>query len=72
MYAAEMTPDDMTHMYMPRFTVIGYGIQVILTVLHQEFDMLQCWYYWRERFMIYAIEMAQGGMIYRMFHDFRA
>jgi hypothetical protein len=25
---------------------------------------LWCWYYWREVFMMYAIEMGSGGMIY--------
>jgi hypothetical protein len=30
----------------------------------QQFDRLQCWYYWWEGFMKYAVEMASDSMIY--------
>jgi hypothetical protein len=29
-----------------------------------DFGRLQCWYYWLEWFMRYAVEMASAGMIY--------
>jgi hypothetical protein len=35
--------DGMIH--MPTLKTIGSGIRVILTVLSQRFDRLQCWYY---------------------------
>jgi hypothetical protein len=28
-------------------------------------EMLQCWYYWKERFMKYTVEMASGIVIYK-------
>jgi hypothetical protein len=30
----------------------------------EQFERLQCWYYWWERFMKHAIEMTSSGMIY--------
>jgi hypothetical protein len=49
--------------YIPSFMTIGSGIQVIW-LLPQQFQRLECWYYSREEFMKYAIEMASSGMIY--------
>jgi hypothetical protein len=40
------------------------NIQVILRLLHQNFERLQCSRNWWEVFMIYTVEMASGGMIY--------
>jgi hypothetical protein len=34
------------------YMTIGSGIRVILTVLPQQFERLQCWYYWQEGFMM--------------------
>jgi hypothetical protein len=51
-------------MYTRLFMTIGVGIQLILKLLPQQFERLQCWYYWREEFMKYAVEMASGGIIY--------
>jgi hypothetical protein len=30
----------------------------------QQFDRLQCWYWWWEGFMKYVVEMGSGGMLY--------
>jgi hypothetical protein len=35
-----------------------------IKVLSQRFERLQCRYYWWEEFMMHAIEMGSGGMIY--------
>jgi hypothetical protein len=51
-------------MTLDRFMKIGSGIQVILSLLPEEYERLQCWYYWKKRFMNYAVEMALGSMIY--------
>jgi hypothetical protein len=32
-------------------------------VISQQFERLQCWYYWWEGFMMCTAEMASGGMI---------
>jgi hypothetical protein len=45
---------------------IDSDIQVILSFLPQYFERLLCWYYWREKFMIYAIEVGSGTMIYQV------
>jgi hypothetical protein len=29
-----------------------------------QFEKLQCWYYWCEKFNKYAVEMAAGGLKY--------
>jgi hypothetical protein len=52
----------MTH--IPSFMKIGSGIQILLRLLPQQFKWLQYWYYSWEGFMMYAIEMPSGGMIY--------
>jgi hypothetical protein len=41
----------------------GSGIQVILRSLPQQSERLQCWYYYCEGFMMYAIEMTSDGMM---------
>jgi hypothetical protein len=42
-YTVEMSSGGMT--YMPSFMTIGSGVQVILRVLPQQLEMLQCSYY---------------------------
>jgi hypothetical protein len=37
--------------YTPIFMTIGSGIQAVLRLLPQQFERLQCWYYWWEGFM---------------------
>jgi hypothetical protein len=63
-YAVKMTSGGMIQ--MPSFMTIGLSIQVILRLLlsSQQFQRLQCWYYWWEIFMKNATEMASGGMTY--------
>jgi hypothetical protein len=36
------------------FMTVGSGIQAILSLLPQQYEWLQCWCYWWERFMKYA------------------
>jgi hypothetical protein len=43
---------------------ISFGIQVIVRLLPQQFERLQCLYYGQGGFMKYATEMASHGMIY--------
>jgi hypothetical protein len=43
MYTFEMASDCM--IYIPSFKTIGSGIQVLLRLLPQQFEGLQCWYY---------------------------
>jgi hypothetical protein len=50
--------------YKPSFTMINSNFQVILRLLPQQFERMQCWYYRQERFMKYDVEMASGSMIY--------
>jgi hypothetical protein len=42
-YTVEMASDGM--IYIPSFMKIGSGIQVILMLLPQQHERLQCWYY---------------------------
>jgi hypothetical protein len=42
-YAVEMVSGVM--MYIPSFMTIGSGIRVILRLLPQQFESMQCWYY---------------------------
>jgi hypothetical protein len=42
-YTVEMASDGM--IYVPRFMKIGLGIQVILRLLAQQSEKLQCWHY---------------------------
>jgi hypothetical protein len=42
-YTVDMAPDGM--IYIPSFTKIGSGTQVILRSLPQQFERLYCWYY---------------------------
>jgi hypothetical protein len=46
---------------VPSFTKIGLGIQVMLRLLPPQSEMLQ----YRERFMLYAIEMALDGIMHK-------
>jgi hypothetical protein len=39
-------------------------IQIILRVIPEQFERLQCWYYRVDGFIKYAVEMASGSMIY--------
>jgi hypothetical protein len=51
-YPVEMGSDGLRH--VPSFMPVGSGIQVILSLLHHQFERLQCWY---------AVEMASCGLI---------
>jgi hypothetical protein len=31
--------------YIPSFMTVGSGIKELLTLLHQQFERLQCWHY---------------------------
>jgi hypothetical protein len=44
--------------------MIPSGIKVILRLLPQQFERLQCWYYWQQEFIDYVVEMVSGGMMY--------
>jgi hypothetical protein len=52
---------------------IGWGIQIKLRLLPQQFLKLQCWYYRWDGFMKYVIETSWGGLrwydIHMTFHD---
>jgi hypothetical protein len=50
--------------YIPSLMTIDSGIHVIWRLLSQQFERLQCWYYWWEEFLNYAIEMTSDDMIY--------
>jgi hypothetical protein len=52
------------NMHMPYFMTISSGIKVILRVIPQKFERLYCWYCWWEEFIMYAVAMASGVMIY--------
>jgi hypothetical protein len=43
LYAIQMVSGGMV--YIPSFITIGSGIQVILRLLPQPFEGLECWYY---------------------------
>jgi hypothetical protein len=60
-YAVQMTSDVMIH--IASFVMNGLGIQVILRLKLRQFERLQCWYYYREQFMVYAVEMGSDGTI---------
>jgi hypothetical protein len=49
---------------IPSFMTISSSIQVILRLLPQQLQRLQCWYYSWEGFMKYAVEMTSGGTIH--------
>jgi hypothetical protein len=61
-YIVEMGSGGM--IYVPSFMTIGFGIQVLLRLLLEQFERLQCWYYSWEGFMKYAVEMDSDAMIY--------
>jgi hypothetical protein len=42
---------------------LGSGIQVILRLLPQRFERLQCQFYWWERSLNCSVEMASGSVI---------
>jgi hypothetical protein len=49
---------------MQNFTKIGFGIQITFRLLPLRSERLQCSYYYWEGFMVDAVAMASGGMIY--------
>jgi hypothetical protein len=61
-YTIEMTSDGM--IYIPSFVTIGSGIQVILRLLPEQFERLQCWYYRFEISVKYVVKMVSDFMIY--------
>jgi hypothetical protein len=61
-YVIEMASGGM--ICIPSFMMTSSGIPVILTTVPQQFEGLQCWYYWWEGFMKYATEMVSRVMIY--------
>jgi hypothetical protein len=58
----QMASGGMT--YIQRLIMIGSGIQIMLRLIPQQFEKLQCLYYWWERFRKYAIEIASGVIMY--------
>jgi hypothetical protein len=48
---------------MPILMTTNLGIQAILRFLSQQFERLQCWYYWFDGFIKYAVEMVSDSMI---------
>jgi hypothetical protein len=71
-YAVEMASVGL--IYIPNFMMNGSDIQVILKLLPQQFERLQCWYCRWYEFMKYAVEMASDGIvlhIHTKFHDDR-
>jgi hypothetical protein len=46
--------------YTSSFVTVDSGIQVVLRLLHEQLERLQYWYYWWDRFINYAVEMASG------------
>jgi hypothetical protein len=62
-HVVEMAAGDM--IYTPGFMTTSSGIQVILMLLAQQYEMLQCWSYSLEVFIKYCVvEMVSGGVIY--------
>jgi hypothetical protein len=68
-YVVESTSYDMV--FIPWFVTIGPGIRVILRLLPQLFERLQCWYYWWEEFVKYAVQMASVACMHPKFNDDR-
>jgi hypothetical protein len=50
-------------MYKYNFLAIGSGIKLILRILPQGFERIQCWYYGQEVFMNYSVEIGSDGMM---------
>jgi hypothetical protein len=50
--------------YISSFMMIGSDLQLILRLLPQQFERVQCWYYQWERFTKYASEVVSGVMMY--------
>jgi hypothetical protein len=50
--------------YIRRFMTIDSDTSVLLSLLTQHFEGLQCFYYSWERFMEHAVEMSSDGTIY--------
>jgi hypothetical protein len=48
--------------YIPSFMKTGAGIEAILRLLAQQFQRLQCWYFWD--LTMYTVQMGSGAMIY--------
>jgi hypothetical protein len=53
----------MWHDIRTKFHEDWYRHSINIMVLPQKFGRLQCWYYWREGFFNYAVEMSLGVMI---------
>jgi hypothetical protein len=51
-------------MHIPDILMISSGIQVILSLLTQQFERLQCWYYCWEGFFKYTIEIGSDAVIH--------
>jgi hypothetical protein len=63
-YTVEVDSNGMV--YIPTLMMICSSIQVILRLLPQQFERLQCWHYRCEGFMKYTMEMGLGAMIYTL------
>jgi hypothetical protein len=61
--AVEVTSDCIT--YIPSFTIYGSGIRVILMLLLQQYERLQCWCYWRG-VMKYTFQMDSGREVSKL------
>jgi hypothetical protein len=49
--------------------VTGSWIPVILRLLPQTLERLQCWYYWWGGFMKYVLQMASGRILNKFHED---
>jgi hypothetical protein len=59
-YAVKMGLDGMT--YIPDFMTFSLDIQVVLRLVPQQSQKVQCCYYWEEWFLKQAVKMDSGGM----------
>jgi hypothetical protein len=48
--------------YISSFMKTGTGIEAILRFVAQQFQTLQCWYFWD--LTMYTVEMGSGATIY--------
>jgi hypothetical protein len=69
-YTIKMDSDGM--IYVPTLMMISLGILVIVRLLPEQFERLQCCHYGWERFTKYTVEVGSGAMIYiTEFQNFR-
>jgi hypothetical protein len=69
LYVVEMAAGGMIH--VPSFMTVGSVIRVILRLVPQQLESLQCFYvyYLREGIVKCPVEMASGGMLVHTMFD---